>query len=534
MTGSEAVQGGNRFSKRDLSLGLAAFVVGFLLVLPFFYHFDVGLDDEAIAVLPALRILDGEVPYRDFTVRQNPASAYGLAFFYLIFGASLFTTRLFMAVLAGAMSTGIWLLSRQLLPERWAALPVVLFVTTGITHFAMVNHHWVSNLALLYALIVLLIYVGAPTLRMAAGLGAMVALTWWSLQSDGGALGIAVILTGLGLRPSPFLKHILALSGGFFAASLVLWLPIWLTSSPAVIFDETVLEPVRHHVVFNLVPYSWDGLFNYWTGLKSQWPGWPLSGPQWAWLFNALIFQAVMWVKYGFFYVVLLLAAGWGVRKRKELPREAVVFFVAFLVINAVQMKTQNFLYLNYLNGLWYPILAWTLRNTPGAKYLAAALGGLFVTHYLFGLSDSRNYRYPIRTPFGTYQTNSIETAKYYGYLYGRMAQLTPPGSQTVVFPYAASLMVNSRTKNAVRPPILLPGAYPERDLEQAVVQVETKKLPILYYRPLRPEALTTNPNVDVEGYMATQKNWGERMLKNYTLLEKVGDCQIYQRNPDQ
>src|SRR5438067_1787248 len=111
-----------------LSLGRTwrPYVVFAALAFLYFYPFLRTLpkvSDEGTLIDGAVRVIQGEVPYRDFFEVMAPGTFYWLAGFFQIFGVSWFTTRI--CVMCTSLLTALLLYSfGRRLNLRWAATPV--------------------------------------------------------------------------------------------------------------------------------------------------------------------------------------------------------------------------------------------------------------------------------------------------------------------------------------------------------------------------------------------------------------------------
>jgi hypothetical protein len=108
-------------------------VLGILFLLSSFYFligYRVGLNvyDEGIMVYGATRILNGDIPYRDFRVIYAPAQFYVLAATFKIFGTSIIVERILAVVLQSSLGICVYLLARKLVPHKLALISWFLFV----------------------------------------------------------------------------------------------------------------------------------------------------------------------------------------------------------------------------------------------------------------------------------------------------------------------------------------------------------------------------------------------------------------------
>ncbi len=80
----------------------------------------VGNYDEAIPTYGAARVLNGEIPYRDFWTIYAPAQFYALAGLFKIFGPSIRVERVYDAVLRSLLAALAFIMAMRLTSVRWA------------------------------------------------------------------------------------------------------------------------------------------------------------------------------------------------------------------------------------------------------------------------------------------------------------------------------------------------------------------------------------------------------------------------------
>ena len=100
--------------KREHLILALILIVAFMLR---FYGVFVDVDfifREATYGMAAWRIVDGEIPYRDFFHAQAPLSPYLLAFVFLIFGVGIIQARLFLVIFTTFTSFVIFLAAKRI------------------------------------------------------------------------------------------------------------------------------------------------------------------------------------------------------------------------------------------------------------------------------------------------------------------------------------------------------------------------------------------------------------------------------------
>ena len=92
-------------------------------------------DDEGYMLGGVTRILDGQVPYRDFHHTYAPGRFYLVAALFRLFGEDLLVVRALWVVLRVAVVLLAWAAARRLLPRpEAAAVALMLIVAPGPWH----------------------------------------------------------------------------------------------------------------------------------------------------------------------------------------------------------------------------------------------------------------------------------------------------------------------------------------------------------------------------------------------------------------
>lgn len=228
-----------RWSRRDLWLTLGLVALAILWFLSY-WRYNVSLTDEAHLVHQAGRLLEGEVPYRDFHSIYAPGRHLLAAFIFLFTGPSLLAVHAQHLVLR-ALSVGLaYALGRQVMRPLGALVPaVLLLLVPGAWHKVY------YTLFSLLGLLVLTWFYRRPRVATAVGLGVTVSLACQFRQDVGVMLGILslVLLLIHGARGSR-LRHLGAyLGSGVLTAGPLL---VYLTISGALVDMVWLLTlPVR-------------------------------------------------------------------------------------------------------------------------------------------------------------------------------------------------------------------------------------------------------------------------------------------------
>ena len=88
-----------------------------LIFLALNSNYTFNIYDEGVAVTGAMRILHGEIPYRDFWTMYAPGQYYFLAGLFKFFGQSLLIERIFSVLILWGIAVTSWKISKIFLIE---------------------------------------------------------------------------------------------------------------------------------------------------------------------------------------------------------------------------------------------------------------------------------------------------------------------------------------------------------------------------------------------------------------------------------
>lgn len=501
--------------------------------MPYRLQVHGGMNDEALVIQAARRILEGELPYRDFDMLYTPGSMGLTALWMAIAGPSMEAMRWLMCCCAGALTATIFLVSARVLPSPWRFLPPILFMVSGYSEWPILSYHWFAILALLICVYHALLWeemrrdVQLVISGVACGLSAL------CLQSDGlaGLASMTGILVLLGWG-GPWKIRVRWMSL-FVGGILVVWLPFLLalaiTGSWSSFFQNTVFRVLGGLYENHAAPYDFKRhVWQSWAQIFAQWP------TQWDkarcfWLLESCVMVGTWTFKYGLLFPVMIVAAWIGFR-RKDGARVLMIFLPCWTF---VMRERLDLLYANYLTPLWYIAVTlclyelWQRRRSWGRIALALlGLGYFFIAMMAWRYTVS--FIYPLRTPAGLLWCRDVDQARSLGQLYAMAWRLTPPGTVTFAWPYAASFYVLSQTKNPSRVEFLTPGW---QDLEQAKDAASSLSgVTYLYYLPLDPHFFVDYPMLNPETFQAGIKEYGRLLYEGFMPKDQLGPIVIYER----
>ncbi|MBI2841624.1 MAG: glycosyltransferase family 39 protein [Acidobacteria bacterium] len=181
--------------------------------------------DEGLYYDEAIRILRGEVIYRDFFDFVTPGVFFFIAGIFGVLGTQIVTVRLVLFLLYAGEVCLTYMLARRVIRSPFAALlPPLLFIEIAkCRSWWVVDHHVLSHLMALLMAYFLVRYV--ETCRL------------WCLIASGAAAGLAVCTT----------QHLGVVLVGAGVSWVLIWMPLWHRHSalrPSVAFLGGALVPI--------------------------------------------------------------------------------------------------------------------------------------------------------------------------------------------------------------------------------------------------------------------------------------------------
>lgn len=497
---------------------------------PYRLQFHSGVNDEAVVIQTARRLLEGQVPYRDFDLLYTPGSMIVTALWMSIGGQSITCARWLMLLLGALAITLIYLLSRETLKGRWALLPASMFALSGYSEWPILSYHWFAALGLLACLYQWLRWYRTAQKKHLFLAGIACGCAALCLQSEGVASFLAASwLSALGTQSAKEkFRHWLV----FLTGVLAVWLPFLglLVSTGALwtFIDHTIYQVLSGLLHSHAAPYNLaKHVLAPWNGIFSQWPQ-TFGGPQLLWLWESLTTVLVWTLKYAFLFPVMLLAA-WHFR-RDLTARATLVFLLCWTLMLRERL---DLLYTNYLMPLWYVALVLLLvelehKKVKLAKIAGASLFALYLSAGVVALKYCESFRFPVVTQAGILWANDLYEAEAFTQLYRTAAILTPPGTKTFAWPYAVGFYVLSGTHNASRSDFLVPGWQGSEQVRKASASLQD--VDTIYFFPLDPNVLADYPNIDPSTFESQIQEMSSLITAGFQSQGQVGPATIYRR----
>jgi len=138
------------------SLFIFAFSLGYLSLLRPLYTYS----DEGIFTYGAIRILNGEILYKDFFASNAPLNYYLLAGLFKLFGANTEVTFWCYAIVGALTAVLIYIIAKEVnFSDLFSFLFVCFFIVSKSTTIIEYSHHWLSGLFSLLSILFFLKFI---------------------------------------------------------------------------------------------------------------------------------------------------------------------------------------------------------------------------------------------------------------------------------------------------------------------------------------------------------------------------------------
>lgn len=116
-------------TRRRISF-IVLMIASFLYLLAYFRYPPIGTSiyDEGISLYGAMRVMNGQIPYRDFWTQYAPGQFYMLALVFKTFGTSVLIERVWSTIVLFGITILIYLLTRLTVSKSFAVIAFLLSV----------------------------------------------------------------------------------------------------------------------------------------------------------------------------------------------------------------------------------------------------------------------------------------------------------------------------------------------------------------------------------------------------------------------
>jgi|GEM_PF-2613450 len=166
-----------------------------IYLLTFFHFKGIIFYDEGYILNSGVRIIHGQIPYRDFDIAYTPLTSVITSWFLFVFGESVFSGRLAAMAISLLSLFAIFKILQQITKNKYLIFMCLLFfIAWGPAH---INFPWPTMFAicfLLYTLLFLLLGAKQKNISYFYYAGITTALTFLSKQNFGFGVFVACLI----------------------------------------------------------------------------------------------------------------------------------------------------------------------------------------------------------------------------------------------------------------------------------------------------------------------------------------------------
>ncbi|HEY4716310.1 MAG TPA: glycosyltransferase family 39 protein [bacterium] len=517
----------------------------FLLSFAYYLYFQrihPLFSDEFNIFVQAERILNGQVPYRDFFQFTTPGALYLMALWFKIFGRSIESIRIISALQGTLIVLLTWVLLKKVVKSNAIRIAgLLLTLNFSNTLWPIISHHWLSTIFAMYAVLIMADFVQRGSYLKVFSAGFLSAICFLFLQNK-----------GIFLITSFFV--FLFLSHGYFKRTPdVIW-------RVATVFFSGAVLPVFLFLVYFYFSHALDEFF-YNTVI---WVSGPYrkfnSYPNYYFMGNYAIFTVFTqnrfpwnfirirdWALIGYLPVFTLLFAVLflfrNIKNKMQAGTESMDVFLlyaitGFFMFLSVLYRSDTvhltFIFPFIIILLCYMVEKWMEsrkgRGIMGSTLPVSVLALLLVAGF-YGIAarirDAGKFKTALDTSIGRFYMLNEESAGAYRAIL-EFIKKNIPQKEIFVYNWASFIYFLTEKENPTRYDGILPGYNTERQFEETVKELQEKHIQYIVHDSLESVLASdplaaSYPNADVN-----LDNVLNRFIKNnYSTVFQSGDAPL-------
>jgi hypothetical protein len=425
--------------------------------------------DEGTLIMGAVRVVEGQLPFRDFFEAMGPGTFYWLALFFKLLGTTWLATRIDLLVTTLGITLLLLYLARRL-PGRHEAAPVIFFVAVSYHTWNAVSHHMDSNLFGLLSFAAFVFWMDKPRPLTIFLAGAGAGLTAWFLLPKGLLLFLSfVLLLGIFYRKDPlFRPALVSLLGGFSIVNGILLAWFWSVGGLPNLVYANLVWPLSNYSSSNAVPYGLDFRQLYWSAFTASLR--PLLSPAIGTALSGLLCLPFA-VAMGLPLILLGCVAAF---RRSAFDRTTLPYWIAGLAFWFSEMHRRDLEHIVWGSPLLV-LLAFSYCRRLQGKWITSALRIVTLCAVLLATLNplvALSARNKLATRRGTMYT-AFPRDVVLDYLNAHLA----PGEALFVYPCAPTYYFLSAASNPTRYSILLYRTNTNQQFREVTRSLETAKV---------------------------------------------------------
>jgi len=450
---------------------LAAYLWAFLRI-----SWRVG--DEGTIVYGAQRVLEGAIPYRDFTEVMGPGAFYWHALWFSVLGVSWTTSRMALLATALGCASALYYITTRQYRGAFAVVPAAIYSLVTVPLWPAVNHHFDANLCVLLAVAILVGPSSASPARsvisgLLLGIGATI------MPQKGAYVAVALVVGSIMDRPAAesvkrTLARALWMVVPFAAIGLGVIGFFWSRGALRDLLNATLVFPATSYHAVNVVPYAFSLREQYlepWAAIFLTLCPWPITE-----VAAIVVWLPLVIVTVAPALVAVLTIADLASKRLWQLAPSGPSrwsYLLAAFALFASELHRPDLIHLVYGSPLLLVVLTGRLaglRSRPAAL-ARGVLTSCSVLTAIVLLSPAVGQHQVMNTRRG-----QVAMAQYDDALEFIQSHVAP-GDPVFVYPYYPMYYFLANVRNPTRHSILLYGYNGADEFRDAVQSIESKRV---------------------------------------------------------
>jgi len=493
--------------------------------------------DEGVSLYGAVRILNGDIPYKDFFHLTTPGAIWALAPVFRIFGERLVVARVLYLFFGSILFVTIFMTTLRLTKNPLVSLvPASLYFLLDICAFLNFTPH-IPSISLAALGVFLLCDFTGP--RSAALSGLAISLSFLMSQNIGAfaALGSVAILAATGwLKENP-LKIIAVFLFSFSLPVIGLFVYLGLHGALREFVYDCFIWTVTRYADFNAYPYLYSGMLGAGEALRSLVRGERIG-------FDIEVLGSLIAV--GFLPLILFPFS----ICTSYIGREWKAWAASIGGLSIFLSSSNRPDYLHLLHVLPFVlILSFSFIHSlavnlarPGRKALSIPLALLVLPIALFTIEGGRFLRFMVSLPMEALKTERgnvempLDEYEARSKLFDYIETHVPAKGEIYVIHWSPEIYFFTGRRNPTPFDIYKPIYYSQAQSEKILARLGESKPHIVvqddfiagFFDPMSKTSLTF-PFVD-RSLLLTQDFIKPFILRNYEPREKIGIYTVYEQ----
>lgn len=420
------------------------------------------IGDEAISLEGARRVLQGEIPGRDFVEVVGPGAFWWPALVFKIFGAGIVTAHALLWVIGIALGVLAFHLARRIGGNPLFC--AVLLTAVSIPIWPGYCYHWDSNFFALLSFAALVEWQRKRFTWILAVCGVLSAATTLIMQQKGGLLLCAALLSAVFIDRRSWRRSLLNLLAPYLAVLACAFAFYALHGAIHDLLWANFIWPSRRYLVIASTPYG------YYFGKVWE---------QTAYLIHTGFSKPVAQGIASFMMLplaivvglpLILLLSALTVKKRAFMPR-LIPFWLCGAALWISEMQRPDISHLMWGSPILLVLLSYVLRQNRWGRVLVVTGLAASVMFGVFRLSVPMHAQAEVETRHGTlYAVNQDRALSF-------ILKNTRPGDAVFIYPYYSLYNFLSDTQNPTRYSYLVYGWNTPAQLREVVNSLESKRI---------------------------------------------------------